>query len=625
MSIKARLSLIIVLIGFILFLITGFMLWTQLQGSKQDQFSHAILEALKAGDGTDLYSARLKAELEDMFRSGVFEEESLDKTIMMVNRSVDKWVLSLQSLVNLNIGFKAGDIENIKNLRWIFAEIRDNIDSVKSSFEERQQDAAAARYVMNVKSQLDDFIVIQVPEALSSFKFMIGNAYYENFAQSSSLWKNALLILAMIALVILLVSYRLLWDVLKSISVLKNGAEVLGTGNLDHRIDLTSKDEMGQLASTFNTMTDNLKKTTISRDYVDNIIRSMIGSLIVTAPDGKIKTVNSETCKMLRYEEQELIGKSLDTIFAEGDHFLQSGFDEFFEKGEVSYIESRYLTKDKEELPVVFSGSIMRDVYGEMQGMIFVAADITAQKEAEERQAELLKELDNVNKELKDFAYIVSHDLKAPLRAIHSLATWISSDYADKLDEDGKEQLSLLRGRVVRMQGLIDGILHYSRVGRVKEKKTTLDLNTLVKEMIDFLSPPSHINISIENHLPQISSERVRVEQVFQNLIGNAIKYMDKEKGEIKVACQEENDFWRFSISDNGPGIDEKYFEKIFQIFQTLKPRDEVEGTGIGLAVVKKIVELNGGKIWVESEVGKGSRFLFTFAKSVCSIEKGQT
>jgi len=241
--------------------------------------------------------------------------------------------------------------------------------------------------------------------------------------------------------------------------------------------------------------------------------------------------------------------------------------------------------------------------------------EIAIRKKAEQRQAQLLEQLEKVNQELKDFAYVVSHDLKAPLRGIKTLTDWISTDYADKLDEGGKEQMNLLTSRVGRMHNLIDGILQYSRVGRVKEKQVQVNLNELVSEVIDMIAPPENIAITVESELPTVECEQTRITQVFQNLLSNAIKYMDKPQGQIKIGCIEENGFWKFSIADNGPGIEEKYYEKIFQMFQTLLSRDEFESTGVGLTVVKKIVEMYGGKIWVESKVGEGSTFYFTLSK----------
>ena len=242
-------------------------------------------------------------------------------------------------------------------------------------------------------------------------------------------------------------------------------------------------------------------------------------------------------------------------------------------------------------------------------------------RRVEEREAELLAKVEKANRELKDFAYIVSHDLKAPLRGIKTLASWLSADYGDKFDENGKEQIRLLLSRVERMDKLIDGALEYSRVGRVGEKPVQIDLNKLVPEVIGKIAPPENITVTIENELPTIEFEPTRIAQVFQNLLSNAIKYMDKPQGLIKVSCVEEDGFWKFGVTDNGSGIEEKHFERIFQMFQILAPRDKVESIGVGLTITKKIVELYGGRIWVESKVGQGCTFYFTLPKQEVGVE----
>ena len=226
-----------------------------------------------------------------------------------------------------------------------------------------------------------------------------------------------------------------------------------------------------------------------------------------------------------------------------------------------------------------------------------------------------VRELSRSNKELQDFAYIIAHDLKAPLRAIGTLADWMSTDYADKFDEEGRKQMKLLRGRVDRMHNLIEAVLQYSRLGREKEKWVQVDLNKLVPEVIDMVAPPQNITITTESQLPVIECEETRISQVFQNLLSNAVKYMDKPQGRISIGCAEDDGFWKFSVADNGCGIEEKHVDRIFKIFQTLSPRDEFESTGIGLTMVKKIVELCGGKIWVQSKPGEGSTFFFTLPK----------
>jgi signal transduction histidine kinase len=240
----------------------------------------------------------------------------------------------------------------------------------------------------------------------------------------------------------------------------------------------------------------------------------------------------------------------------------------------------------------------------------------------EKQQEQTVVQLEMANAELRDFAHIVSHDLKAPLRGIKVLAEWLCHDYADKLDVSGVEQLHLLHHRVDRMHDLIDGILRYSRVGRDAQESAAVDLNTLLPEIVDTIAPPAHIRVSIQKPMPVIFGQAAQVTQVFQNLIGNAVKYMDKPEGRIVVACEDEDNLWKFSVVDNGPGIETKHFQKIFQIFQTLSPKDAYESTGIGLALVKKIVELHGGTTSVESQVERGSTFFFTWPKDKLVVDR---
>lgn len=230
----------------------------------------------------------------------------------------------------------------------------------------------------------------------------------------------------------------------------------------------------------------------------------------------------------------------------------------------------------------------------------------------EQRVEERTAELNRVNEELNNFAYIVSHDLKAPLRAINQLSGWVAEDYSSVLDEQGREQMSLICGRAKRMHEMIDGILQYSRIGRVKNEDEKVDLVDIINDVIDSIAPPENIEVNIVTPLPNIKGERIKLYQVFQNLIDNAIKYNDKDKGIIEISCIAQGSFWQISIKDNGPGIARKYQEKVFLLFQTLKPKDLSEGTGIGLSLIEKTVAQWGGKVWIESEEGKGSQFIFT-------------
>jgi len=347
------------------------------------------------------------------------------------------------------------------------------------------------------------------------------------------------------------------------------------------------------------------------RDLID---RSNDCIFVIEPKWGRFLDLNDRACVSLGYTREELLDMTVKDIEESipDDSSWQDKAKELKLKPDL-VIRGRHRRKDATTFYVETS---LKYVSQENEDhIIAVARDITERKRAEERQAQLLHEVKSVNQELKDFAYIISHDLKAPLRGIKTLTDWLATDYADKLDENGREQMNLLLNRVQRMHNLIDGVLKYSRVGRVKEEKVKVNLNDLVSEVVDMVAPPENIEITVENQLPVVECEQIRIMQVFQNLLSNAVKYMDKPRGQIRIGCVEEDCFWNFSVSDNGPGIEEKYFEKIFQMFQTLTPRDEFESTGIGLTVVKKIIEMYGGRILVESEVGNGTTFFFTLPK----------
>lgn len=259
--------------------------------------------------------------------------------------------------------------------------------------------------------------------------------------------------------------------------------------------------------------------------------------------------------------------------------------------------------------------SPVADDSGTVTHFVATMVDVTARIEAEQRQASLLEQLETSNRDLKDFAYIVSHDLKAPLRGIGSVATWLSMDYADQLDEDGRKLLTILTGRVQRMDALISGILEYSRIGRTQEALEQVHTGWLVSEIVEEIVPPERFQVTIAPDMPSLLAEPTRLRQVFQNLIANAVSYMDKPAGQIRIGFEDRPSELCFSVSDNGPGIEERFFSRVFLIFQTLASRDERESTGIGLAIVKRSVENWGGTVSLESTVGKGSTFSFTIPK----------
>jgi signal transduction histidine kinase len=228
---------------------------------------------------------------------------------------------------------------------------------------------------------------------------------------------------------------------------------------------------------------------------------------------------------------------------------------------------------------------------------------------------ENISQLERKNEELDRFAYVVSHDLKAPLRGIENISLCMEEDYGSDMPVQVRDYLSLMRGRIRRMENMIKGILELSRIGRQKNPVETVNTGLMLQEVVEMLSPQSGMQIFIQPGMPVIQTEKIPLQQVFINLISNSVKYHHQKKGKVMVRCEEKNDCYEFSVTDDGPGIEPKYHDKIFIIFQTLKERDAFESTGVGLAIVKKILDDKKCTIKVLSEIGNGATFVFTWPK----------
>ncbi len=257
-----------------------------------------------------------------------------------------------------------------------------------------------------------------------------------------------------------------------------------------------------------------------------------------------------------------------------------------------------------------------RDITEKMKAEEALRFAMEQREQAEQQLKVLVRDLDRTNSDLQDFAYIVSHDLKAPLRGVISLANWLQEDYSDLLDEEGRAHFKKLIARTRRMHNLIDGILQYSRAGRSRAEMRRLDADALVRETIDSLSPLDAVVVRIEGRLPIVMYEKTLLVQLFQNLVGNSIKHLGKPRGEVVVSHADLGEDWEFCVRDNGVGIEERHLAKIFKLFRAVRAVDDGESTGIGLSVVKRIVERNGGRVRVESTPGKGSAFYFTLIKN---------
>lgn len=273
--------------------------------------------------------------------------------------------------------------------------------------------------------------------------------------------------------------------------------------------------------------------------------------------------------------------------------------------------EFRMKSKNGPYLWILANGKALSHLpNGSPKRIIGTHQDITSRKNSEQQLEKYANDLERINSELDKFAYIVSHDLKAPLRAINNLSEWIEEDILEVMTDENKEQMNLLRGRVKRMENLINGILQYSRAGRSKAEKRMVNSQTVIENIIADLDVPANFELNIDKSFPSVFTEPIALEQIFSNLISNAIKYNDNPNPKIDVEWREIGDSFEFIVGDNGPGIDPQYHEKVFVIFQTLQSRDTYESTGVGLAIVKKIIEDQNADIRIESELGKGTKFI---------------
>ena len=395
---------------------------------------------------------------------------------------------------------------------------------------------------------------------------------------------------------------------------LNNAIEVLislASLDFDRVAEVSDKeDEYDGLALGLNMLGQELKASTVSVNYMDDIFHSMTEIMVVVDHTGQIGDCNTRGKQVLG---EEIIGTRIESIRFDDDNpnnkvLTQKGVKALISENIPRQVELNIKTIHNDPLPV----EILISPMNSREGIVIIARDIRERKEAEARQNELVKNLEESNNELRQFAYVTSHDLKAPLRGISMLSQWILEDSGEVLKQDSKANLELLIGRVKRMYGFLEGVLAYSKIGLNKDVVFEIELNTLVGEVIDSINVPNSVKISMDSSLPTVNAAKTHMIQVFQNLISNAIKYNDKENGEIHIGIQEKDEERLFYVQDNGMGIEKTHFDKIFVIFQTLKPRDTVESTGIGLTIVKKIVEYYDGQIWLESALGEGTTFYFT-------------
>ena len=329
----------------------------------------------------------------------------------------------------------------------------------------------------------------------------------------------------------------------------------------------------------------------------------------IAGVDGYFRYINQAWEQTLGYSKKTLLEKSfLDLIHIDD---LKATVDELEKldagKKTLNY-ENRFLASNGDWVWLSWKATPQPD------GTIYaVARNVTEQKQNQLATKKLLEQLQLSNRELDQFAYIVSHDLKSPLRGINSLAEWIAEDLGPDLPEEVQGHLKMLKQRVDLMQRLINDLLLYARTGRQKEIAEALDLNEIIDEVLSNIHTPAAFTVEVQDKLPPINGAKTEFLQIFFNLISNSIKYRSSDSGRISIGGKTEDDSTQIWVTDDGIGIEPRYHDKIFEVFQRLDLAENIEGTGIGLAIVKKVVEGQGGNIAVTSDLGKGAKFLLSF------------
>ena len=467
------------------------------------------------------------------------------------------------------------------------------------------------------------------------------DAHWVGIISNSAIGVSAGLIVGML-FVTLFVSRKSAMQVAEPITTLSRATQRFAAGELHEDIPVSSSDELGELTRAFNTMriileqhTDELEKKntelqgavtqlSFSERQIRTVVEAAPVGMLMVRGDGSIEMVNSALEELFGYEEGELIDQPVENLVPEKLRARHPQLREAYMQHPAARAmgENRDLSavrKDGSEIAVEIGLNPIKTSDG--LAVLASVVDITERKRHEdalERYAARLSKskeaLEQSNMDLQQFAYIASHDLQTPLRGIAGFAQFLQKDYYGKLDEKADEYINLIVASAKQMQTLINDLLSYSRIESRAATFKPIDLNGVFERAVTILAPSIQDTngIVLHDELPTVNGDGTQLSHLFQNLIGNGLKYHGQESPRIHVSAEYSRSQWTIAVHDNGIGIDKKHHEKIFEIFRRLHTQDKYPGTGIGLAFCRRIVHRHGGKIWLESKSGEGSVFYFT-------------
>ena len=427
----------------------------------------------------------------------------------------------------------------------------------------------------------------------------------------------------------LLLAWRIVSALINRIDKLVHAFEQVGDGQFDIRVTTETRDELGYLAWRFNKMVLALEE--YSAKLRQFIVSAPTATLAVDRA-GNIVLANAKALNLLGFTEQEIYQQPIENVLPILSEKALAVLDKFgmgkYTTSNRPYEMTARLANGSEIVVEVGLATIEAPLAKNEHWQLFALSDVTERNSHLKMIARHAQDLEVVNEELDRFVYIASHDMRAPLRAISNLAQWIKEDTAGQLSSEVNEKLTLITSRVNRMDALLNGLLEYSRIGRVKNLIENVDLNEVVDGCLRLIELPQGFVVRVQGQLPWIQAPRAVIDLVLRNLITNSVKHHDKPQGNILISATDETErYIQFSVQDDGPGIPPACYAKIFEMFQTLKPRDVLEGAGIGLAVVKKTLENHGAKVLVQpaTEFATGAMFIIRWPKKVSSSNSTST
>ncbi len=537
-----------------------------------------------------------------------------------------------EDLVKVSALDKKNSLESIRAVGYKLLQTSDEIIQLKKS-------GLRGEVVLDKKEEFEKYEIIYM-KTLDDALFLGYEELHEerNNVQSTIIaskrltWVTTGLTFLLAIGIGLLISY----SITNPLKLLKNAARKIGEGDLETVIEVESNDEVGDLAQTFKTMIADLKDSrddlVLSHHLVENILGSMADMLITVDDDGNIQRVNQATLLLLGYEENEIVGKPVKILVQNKMFLAQDEFEKMLKFKKLLEVEKDFVRKNGEKFKVELSCSILQ---GKTSAAVMVAKDISKRLEDEMQLRLYAKKLEQSNRELEDFAYVASHDLQEPLRKVQAFGDRLQRKCADSLSVEGNDYVRRMRDAAGRMQNLINDLLTFSRLSSKAQPFQSLDITKIAKEVI------SDLEVRLEQtggkveigDFPVIDADPLQMRQLLQNLIGNALKFHRPNESPIikiyaDVPAQTGASFQiegkeiqttdngdhvcKIIVEDNGIGFEEKYLDKIFTVFQRLHGRADYEGSGIGLAICRKIVERHGGAITAKSEPNQGATFFVT-------------